>query len=378
MTDFSLAGIRIVELCSSVAGPYAGTILAQLGAKVVKVERPGTGDDTRQWGPPFWNGHSVMFMTMNAGKSSAEIDLRDEMVRQELLTEIAGADVVLQNWRPGVVEKFGLDYATIRELNPKLIYCDISAFGKTGPLGEEPGYDPLLQAFSGLMSVTGEPGRPPVRVGTSIMDMATGMWAVIGILTALLRRKETGEGCLVENSLLETGMAWLPYQIVGYLATGDEPRRHGSGLPMIAPYEAFETQDDYIVIAAGNEGLWHKLCEAIGRGDLADDERFRTNESRVQNREQLREELHEDLRTRTTDSWISILNRAGVPNSPIQTVGELVEHEQARALEMVVDVQHDDCEGLQLVALPFRMNGLRPQPEAPAPSLGDFDLNSEA
>lgn len=370
MFDLPLAGVQVVELCQNVAGPYTTSILGQLGARVIKVERPGDGDSTRGWAPPFWGDESVMFAVMNAGKESVALDIDDPNDRQRLTELIAGSDVVVESFRPGALDRRRLGATELRSNNPSLIHCSVSGFGSEGPLKADPGYDPILQAFSGLMSLTGEREASPVRVGTSIIDMGTGMWAVIGILAALNERKATGEGTTITTSLLETGIAWIPYQIAGYLATGQVPGRTGTGLPMLVPYQAFPTSDRELMIAAGNDGLWLKLCTVIGREDLRDDRSLATNPQRVARRDQVVETLENTLRTRTASEWYRALRTAGVPSAIIHDVAEAVDHPQVRALEMLVPVHHPTIEDFTLTGLPLRFDNVRPKPSGPPPRTG--------
>ena len=371
MPDLPLHGTVVVELCQNVAGPYAGLVLGQLGARVIKVERPGRGDDTRGWGPPFWDGESVMFLSMNAGKESVALDLRDEDDRARMWRLLEDADVVLASWRPGSLEKLGFGYEDVVARNDQVVDCSISGFGPRGPLRDAPGYDPLIQAFSGIMSVTGEPGRPPVRVGTSIIDMGTGLWAALAVLSALQRRSRDGRGAHVTASLFETGLAWLPYQLAGFLATGERPVKMGSGLPMLVPYQAFDTADRPIVVAAGNDAAWRRLCAAIDRGDLADDPDLATNPQRVAARERIVGALAETLATQPAAVWIERLGEVGVPCAPVQDVAEVVAHEQTRALDMLVDVPDAHIDDLCLPGLPFELDGHRPGPTVGAPRLDD-------
>lgn len=364
-----LAGHTVIELCQNVAGPYAGLLLAQLGADVIKVERPGSGDDTRGWKPPSWDGVGTMFLAMNAGKRSVALDLRDDTDRERLWGLIEDADVLIQSWRPGSLERLGFGPDRVRERRPELIYCSITAFGASGPLAREPGYDPLIQAFCGLMAVTGHPTGGRIRVGTSIIDMGTGLWAVIGILGALARRARTGASCVVEGSLLETGLAWLPYQIASYLATGDEPVPMGSGMPMLCPYQAFPAADREIVIAVGNDALWRKLCAAIGREDLGADPDLATNQQRVAARTRVVAELEATLSARSASEWEAILREAGVPVSVIQGVGEAISHEQTVATGILGDVPSEQIEGLRLLGLPISFDGARPRPTSGPPEL---------
>lgn len=362
--------MTVVELCQNVAGPYAGLILGQLGARVVKVERPGRGDDTRGWGPPFVDGQSVMFEVMNAGKDSVALDLKDPDDRGQLVALVAGADVVVQSWRPGALAALGLDYESLTANHPELVYCSISGFGPTGPLADAPGYDPLIQAFCGLMSVTGVDGTPPVRIGTSIVDMGAGLWAVIGILAALQDRVRTGRGQHVTASLLETGLAWLPYQMGGYLATGDEPSRMGSGLPMLVPYQAFATADRYLVLAAGNDGLWRRLCRALDREDLAQDGALATNAQRVAARDHVVSELETTLCRQPAAVWEAALREAGVPCSIVQSVAEAAEHPQTQALGLLGSGA-DAAREAPTPALPIWLDGERLRARRPAPRLGE-------
>lgn len=368
-----LDGVVVIELCQNVAGPYAGLVLGHLGARVVKVERPGRGDDTRGWGPPFWDGESVMFLSMNAGKESVALDLRDEDDRARAWALLEQADVVLASWGPGSLDKLGFGYDDVAARNEPVVYCSISGFGPRGPLRDAPGYDPLIQAFSGIMSVTGEPGGPPVRVGTSIVDMGTGLWAALAVLAALRRRSRDGRGVHVTASLLETGLAWLPYQLAGFLATGQRPAKMGSGLPMLVPYQAFDTADRPIVVAAGNDALWQRLCAAIDRPDLAEDPDLATNPQRVAARGRVVDALAATLAEQPADVWVAQLAEAGVPCTPIQDVAEVVTHEQTRALDMLVDVPDEHIRDLCLLGLPFEFDGRRPGPTAGAPRLQAAD-----
>lgn len=371
MADLPLDGILVVELCQNVAGPYAGLLLRQLGARVVKVERPGTGDDTRSWGPPFWDGESVMFVAMNAGKESITLDLRDPDDHATLQSVIDRADVLLQSFRPGSLDRLGLGYDTVGERRPDLVYCSISGFGDRGPLAQLPGYDPLIQAFAGLMSMTGEDGRPPVRVGTSIIDMGTGLWSALAVVAALRERDRTGRGTHVTASLLETGLAWLPYQLAGYLANGQEPGRMGSGMPMLVPYQAFPTRDGHIVVAAGNDQLWQRLCSALERADLATDPGLATNPQRVSSRERVVEELSATLRSRSTKAWVEVLRGAGIPCSPVHGIADVTADPQVAALDVLGAVSDRKIQNLQLTGLPFSYDGRRPAPQHGSPALDE-------
>jgi crotonobetainyl-CoA:carnitine CoA-transferase CaiB-like acyl-CoA transferase len=366
-----LAGVTVLDLTKSAAGPYCTMILGDMGATVIKVERPGAGDDTRSWGPPFWDGSSASFLAFNRNKKSIVLDIKDPEGKKVLARLVEESDVLVDNLRAGTLERLGFGWDQASRMNPALVYCSMSAFGSVGPMKDDPGYDVLMQAFSGLMSVTGEPGRPPVRVGTSLVDMGMGMWGAIGILGALLRRRGTGRGQLVETSLFETALGWLPYQILGYFGTGETPQRYGSGLPMLAPYQAYPTRDGSIVIAVGNDGLWAKLCVALGIPESIDDERFARNPDRVRNREELFGLLASRLSTAESADWAKRLAEAGVPNSPIQTIDKVVEHPQTLSLDMLRRYEHPDVRNYTDVGMPVRWDGERPETRRVPPRLGN-------
>ncbi len=365
----SLSDITVIELGHSVAAPYAAEILADLGATVIKVEKREGGDDARQWAPPYWHGVSAIFQSLNRNKLSITVDLRDENERALLKRLIEErADVLIQNLRPGMVEELGLDAATLRARNKRLIYCGIGAFGRGGPLSHRPGYDPLMQAFGGLMSVTGEAGEPPVRVGTSIIDMGAGMWSVIGILAALHHRALTSEGTTVDTSLYETALAWMSYHAANYQASGEVPKRHGSGTFGIVPYRGYATSDGYLLIGAGNDKLFGKLAGTLGHPEWADDARFLDNPRRVQNRVALDGMIEEVTRTGASAAWQTVLEGAGVPSAPMQSVDEVLAHPQTKALEML---QQSPDGRLTIMGLPLSFDGERPPFRRAAPQLGE-------
>jgi formyl-CoA transferase/CoA:oxalate CoA-transferase len=356
-----LAGIRVVDVTASLAGPSCTQLLAALGADVIKVEPPD-GDHARGWGPPFVEGDGVLFFAANAGKRSLAVDLEHEV--DVVLRLVDEADVFVQSLRPGLAERRGLGAGTLRARNPRLVYCSIGAYGAAGPLADRPGYDPLIQAASGLMSVTGEADGPPVRAGVSLIDLATGQWAAIGILAALLEREHTGVGRTIDTSLYEASLALLSTQVAAYAATGEAPGRHGSAFPLIAPYEVFPTSDGALMIVAGSDGLYERLCGVLG---LPDDERFRTNPDRVRNRAALVELLSGRLLTRTSAEWEAELTAAGVPVSPLRDVGEAVEHEQTRALGILQQLG-----GGTTVSPPLSVDGERIRHKTAPPRLGDY------
>ncbi|WP_374448236.1 CaiB/BaiF CoA transferase family protein [Stella sp.] len=362
-----LAGIRVFEIGTSVAAPYAGLILASLGAELVKVERP-EGDDARHWGPPFWHGASSIFQVFNVNKRSVVVDLKDAeaLARLKALIVETG-DAVLQNMRPGQVEKYGLDAATLQAAKPSLVYCNIGAFGATGPLRSKPGYDPLMQAFGGLMMMTGEEGRPPVRVGTSLIDMGTGMWCALGIVAALLGRQKDGRGARIDTSLYETALAWMTYHAADFLATGVPGKRNGSATRGIAPYQAYRCADGYLMVAAPNDGLFRKLSAALGHPEWAGDPRFVDNPSRVANLPALNAMIEAILATKPRAEWQAVLEAAGIPTTPTQTIDEVVVHPQTAALGML---QKTPDGRMDIFGLPMSFDGQRPPLRNAAPELG--------
>ena len=366
----ALDGLTVFEIGSSVAGPYGAWILAQFGAKVIKVERPETGDDARHWGPPFWHGAAAYFQALNRDKYSITIDFKnsDEVKRlRRLMIESDG--VVLQNFRPGLVAEMGISAANIRGENSRIIYCNIGAFGDAGPYKERRGYDPLMQASAGLMSVTGEGGeRPPVRVGTSIIDMGTGMWTALGIMAAIRQRDETGEGCTIDASLYETAIAWMTYHAAAYDASGDIPKAAGSGMNAIVPYQAYECSDGYLVVAAGGDSLFIKLSKVLAHPEWANDVRFKTNPDRVQNREAINDAITSVMREEKRAYWQEVLEKGGIPNAPILHMGEVLSHPQTEELGIVQ--QDPTAADMRLVGLPMKFDGERPPYRRSPPSLG--------
>jgi crotonobetainyl-CoA:carnitine CoA-transferase CaiB-like acyl-CoA transferase len=359
MSFLPLAGKRVVDVTSSLAGPTCTQLLASLGADVVKIEPPG-GDHARAWGPPFVGGEGAMFLASNAGKRSLALDLSTPGGLDELLRLVDEADVLVQSLRPGAAEEHGFGAQEMRARKPGLVYCSIGAFGSKGPLRDQPGYDPLLQAASGIMSVTGVDGMPPVRVGVSLIDLSTGLWAALAIVSALQR----GGGATIEVSLYETALWLLSYQLVGYLATGEVPGREGSAFAQIAPYQVFPTRDGELMIVAGNDKLYRGLCAVLG---IADEERFRTNPDRVRNRAELASVIEERTRAWDTEELLAALVAAGIPASPVRNVGQAAEHEQTLALGILQELA-----GFTTVAQPFSVDGERVVHRSPPPHLGDY------
>ena len=359
-----LDGSRVVDVTASLAGPTATQLLAALGADVVKVE-PLAGDHARAWGPPFLEAGGAMFLAANAGKRSLALDLGEERGREIVLRLADRADVFLQSLRPGAAERHGLGAAELRARNPRLVHCSIGAFGAHGPLSDQPGYDPLLQAASGIMSVTGEADGPPVRVGLSLIDLGTGVWAALGVVAALYERERTGTGRSLELSLYETALSLLSTQLVGYLGAGVVPGRDGSAFPQIAPYQVFPTRDGELMIVAGNDKLFAGFCAVLGVPELTGDPRFVTNPDRVANRRELMALLEEQTRKRPSDELLDALVAAGVPASPVHDVGEAARHPQTEALGILQSLGD-----FVTVAAPLSADGERVRHSAPPPDLG--------
>jgi crotonobetainyl-CoA:carnitine CoA-transferase CaiB-like acyl-CoA transferase len=370
MAHTPLTGMTVLDVTTSIAGPYCGQILAALGADVIKVERPDTGDDGRAWGPPFWNGEGTMFLSANAGKRSLALSLRDPRGLGALLRLVDGADVFLQSLRPGLADELGLGADALRERNPRLVYCSVGAYGHVGPLSHEPGYDALMQAAGGLISMTGEPGRPGVRVGSSLIDQGTGTWAALGVLAALLERDRTGEGSIVNVSLYETALGSIGYHLAGYLADGTVPHGQGTQFPMVAPYQVFPTGDGALMIAGGNDRLFAAICDVVGRPELADDPRFRTNPDRVRHRNELCAILEETLEKHDAEHWHARLTEAGVPAAPVADVADVVHAPQTEALGMLQPLDHPSIPDLRLPALPLSFDGERAVHRSAPPALG--------
>ena len=371
MPFLPLADTRVVDVTTSIAGPYCAEILSALGAEVVKVERPDTGDDGRAWGPPFWNGESAMFLSVNAGKRSLAVSLSDERGRDAVLRLADTSDVFLQSLRPSLAERLGLGPDAVRARNRRVVYCSVGAYGHVGPLSHEPGYDALMQAAGGLISMTGEPGRPGVRIGSSLIDMGTGMWSALGIVAALLERERTGEGAVVDTSLYETALAYIGYHLVGYLADGTVPAGQGTVFPMVAPYQVFPTRDGELMIAGGNDRLFALVCGVLGLPELVADERFRTNPDRVAHREELVELLTRRLRERNTSDWLGALTAAGVPAAPVADVADVADAEQTSALEMLQPLGHPRIPELRLAAMPLSFDRERAMHRSPPPLVGE-------
>jgi formyl-CoA transferase/CoA:oxalate CoA-transferase len=362
-----LAGVRVIDVTGSLAGPHCTEVLGALGADVVKVERPDGGDDTRSWGPPFWDGEGTLFLAANANKRSLALRISDPRGLEALLRLADRADVLVQSLRPGLAELSGFGPDPVRERNPRLVYCSIGAFGQSGPLRDAPGYDPLIQAVSGIMSVTGEAEGGPVRVGVSLVDYMTGMWAALGIVAALGERKRTGCGAVVDTSLYETALGLMSYHLIGFVATGTVPGRLGTEFPLIVPYQAFDTRDGHLMVAAANDRLFRLLCLAIDLPELPEDPRFATNPARVEHRVALGEALGARLAEDSTGAWLERLGAAGVPAAPVQDVAATAAHPQTEALAMLEPE-------LRALGHALNVDGERIGNRARAPALGAHTL----
>jgi crotonobetainyl-CoA:carnitine CoA-transferase CaiB-like acyl-CoA transferase len=356
MTDAPLAGLTIVDLSRVLSGPYCTMLAADMGARVIKIERVDHGDDTRAWGPPFQQGESAYFLSINRNKESVALNFKTPDGHAILDKLIARADVLVENFRPGTLDAAGFGYATLSARHPRLVYVSISGFGQNGPRRDESGYDAVAQAEGGIMSVTGDPEGPAVRLGVAIADIASGMFAFQGLLLALLARARTGRGQWVDVSLLDSVAALLTYQASRHFATGEIPARAGNRHLTIAPYETFDTSDGVLVLAVGNDSLWQRFCRAAGLDDLARDERFSTNAGRISNYAQLRPLLARRLVTRTLDEWIQVFRKSGIPCGGVRSVAEALRDPQIIAREMVATIDHPALGPLKVLGLPVKLS----------------------
>ena len=366
-----LEGVRVLDLTQIMAGPYCAMTLGDMGADVVKVEKPNGGDDARRMGPPFIEGESAAFLGINRNKRSVVVDMRTDDGR-EIVQELARrSDILIQNFRPGSLKRMGLGYEQVREINPAIIYCTISGFGATGPYARRGGFDLVAQGMSGLMSVTGHPGAPPTKIGAPICDLNAGMFAAIGILTAYVNRLRTGTGQHVDTSLLEGGIAYTFWESAMYFATGEPPGPMGSAHRLTAPYQSFETADGYINVGAANQANWERLCAAIGRDELASDPRFARPRDRMENLGALVSTLEETFARETTGHWLTALEAAGVPAGPIYTLDEVYADPQVRARDMVVETQHPTAGRVRNIGIPVKLSETPGALRRPAPALGE-------
>ena len=378
--QYPLEGVRILDLTQYVSGPYCTQVLADLGATVLKVERPGGGDVYRSQGPVFIGGESVSFLSLNRGKRSVVVNIREQSGRDRVRSLAGEADVLVENYKPGTLARYGLDYEALAAEHPALVYCSISGFGQQGPLAGEGAYDLSIQALSGILSLTGHPEQPLAKVPVAALDFGSALYAVIGILSALRQREQTGRGQWVQTSLLETALAWLSMHITSYLGGGDEPIRQGTRSPFFAPYEAYETADGHlVVVGTGGDGGWHSFCRALGLPELADDPRFATNSSRVANAEALREAVEAVMTTRSTEHWVQQMRAERVPHAPVRTLPEVLRSEQVAALGAISHLTHEVAGEIPIVRLPLTMSGARVTATDPPPALdGDGNLGFRA
>lgn len=364
-----LDGLLVVDLSRVLAGPYCTMVLADLGARVVKVEVPVTGDDARHFGP-FANGKSAYFMSLNRGKESIALGLKEPEDRKIFEALVKKADILVENYRPGTMDKLGYGWDTLRALNPRLIYAAVSGFGHSGPYSQRAAYDMVVQGMGGIMSVTGYPDSGPTRVGTSVGDITAGLFGLGGILAAVIDRQRTGEGMMVDVGMLDCQVAILENAIGRYLADGEIPGPLGARHPSITPFEAFRAKDGYIIVAAGNQTLWHKLCGALGRPDLAADPGFETNHLRTQNNARLKVEIEKTLATKESGAWLGIIGDAGVPCGPINNVAEVVDDPHVKARNMIIQ-SHDPTAGeVRMAGNPIKLSSFDdPHERAAAPEL---------
>ncbi|WP_375088736.1 CaiB/BaiF CoA transferase family protein [Peribacillus sp. RS7] len=351
-----LEGIKILDLSRTLAGPFCAMLLGDVGADVIKIEQPETGDEARRFTPPAWDGESCYYLTANRNKKSITVDLKSEEGKEIIYKLVKESDVLVENFRTGALDKMGFGYEELKKINPGLIYCSISGFGRTGPEKHRAGYDLLLQGFGGLMSITGEPDRPPVKAGMSIVDLTTGMFAAYGILSALFSRQKTSKGQHLDVSLLDGQVMLLNHMATGYLATGKPAGKMGSAHPTLVPYQAFQTKDSYIILAVGNDGQWVKCCKAMDWTDLLEDDRFKTNQNRVANRDELIPILTSRLVLMESKDVFEKTERAGVPCGPIHTIDQVINHPQIIEREMIINVEHPHIKNLKMPGFPVKFS----------------------
>ncbi|MHB8782215.1 MAG: CaiB/BaiF CoA transferase family protein [Desulfobacteria bacterium] len=366
-----LEGVRILDLSRVLAGPFCTMILGDLGAEVIKVERPAGGDDTREWGPPFASGESAYYLCVNRNKKSVALDLKSPKGIAAVRALASRSDVVIENFRVGVADKLGLGYDALAEGNPGLVYCSVTGYGQTGPYRDLPGYDFIAQAMSGLMSVTGEPGGEPMKLGVATVDLTTGMYAAVAILAALRRRDSTGVGQRIDLALMDSALSWLANVGENHLVSGEVPGRFGNAHATIVPYQVFRSKDGYLAVGIGNDRQYRKFCEIAGAPELSSDERFSTNPERVRNREALIPLLERVFATRPTAEWIERLWSEGIPAGPINTVDRALEDPNTLAREMVVDMPHPKAGSVRLIGSPMKFSATPVEYRRPPPLLGE-------
>jgi len=370
-----LDGIRVVDLSRILAGPYCSMLLSDFGAEIVKIENPDKGDDTRAYGPPFLDGESVYFLSINRGKKSLSLNLKTPEAREILTKLIQRSDVLVENFRRDFLPSIGFGYDEVAKINPKIIYASVTGYGHTGPWADRPGYDLAVQGQSGIMSLTGDPNGSPYKTGTSLADITAGIYATLGILLALQARTRTGKGQKVDVSLLDGQVSFLTYQAGIYFGTGKSPNRKGNQHPTIVPYETFKASDRYFNLAVGNDRLWQQFCDLLERQDLKTHEKFATNPKRVQNHDELYGVLEKVFAEKTCDEWLAILEKAGLPCGPILSVSEVLEHPQVRAREMVVERPHPKLKSVKMTGVPVKLSGTPGEAGDAPPLLGQHTEN---
>lgn len=365
-----LSGVHVLDMSRVLAGPYCTMMLGDLGADVIKVESP-EGDDTRRWGPPYMGSESAYYLSCNRNKRSIVLDLATEEGRDTALKLAGRSDVLVENFRTGTMERWGLSYSRLAESNPELVYCSISGYGRTGPMAHMPGYDLAIQGFGGVMSITGEAGGPPEKVGVAIVDLTAAMFALSSILAALRVRDLTGVGQQIDISLLDSHLAWLANVGSGYLLSGEIPQRMGNAHPNIVPYQAFATQDGWIIVAVGSDRQWGRLCDVLARPELAADTRFATNPARVQHRDELTPIIEAVMKERTTGDWLALLEEIGVPASPVNNVAQALDHPQTAARDMIWEAAHPVLGAVRMVGSPLKLSTTPPTVRRHPPMLGE-------
>jgi crotonobetainyl-CoA:carnitine CoA-transferase CaiB-like acyl-CoA transferase len=367
----ALSGIRVLDLCRVVSGPFATMHLGDLGADVVKIEDPRNGDESRRYGPPFVAGESAYFLSVNRNKRSCTVDLKSRAGRDVILALARVADVVVENFRPGTLDKWGLSFDALRAENPQIILCSISGFGRSGPDADRPGYDLILQGESGVMDITGAADGPPMKVGTSIADLVTGLYASQSVLAALMKRTRTGKGGRVDVSMLDAMASLLTFNAGMYFASGESPKRRGNAHPTISPYETFPASDGWINVGVANDKFWSSFCGAIGQNDLLADPRFESAPKRASNRTALAAILQPIFARKPRSEWLATLRAAGIPCGAIKTVGEVCETPQLSERGMVQTVKHPVSGDVRFIARPIRFDDMPPAPSTPPPMLGE-------
>jgi len=365
-----LGGIRILDLSRVLAGPFCTQLLGDLGAEVIKIEQPNNGDDTRQWGPPWFHGESAYYLSCNRNKKSVTINLQTDAGRDLIRQLATHCDVLVENFKTGAMAKWGLGYSSLREINPRLIYCAITGYGQTGPLATRPGYDFIIQAQGGLMSITGDPEGEPCKAGVAVADIVTGLYAHNAILAALFHRERTGEAQCIDIALFDAQISWLANVAMNYLVTGEPPKRYGNLHPNIVPYQTFKTADGHLALGVGNDGQFQKLCEQLELTELASEARFQTNAGRVKNRNALVEILQKIFCQRATTEWIEQLTAAGIPAGPINTVAQALAEPQVAAREMIVEIMHPSGEPLKFLGPVPKFSATAARIQSPPPLLG--------